>query len=318
MTHRRFTLSAFVATLAVLLASAGAGQASSIGGRIAFEDFNTGEIYSINPNGSGLQQLTHTDQSHTASWPDFSADGSHILFSYLLANAGGNDNARIWIMNADGSHAHQLASDAPGYRDYEPRYTPDQRYIIFSRCQPSDGLCEIAEMRANGTGMHAITHFATGNTDANYFNPTVSPNGRLIAFTRFSFRGIVAQLWIMRADGSDKHAITPPALEANNPRWSPNGKWIIFNTNSDRPGSTIWITNPAGTTRHALTNPGFPHNDIQPSYSPSGTHITFASDRPFSDLCCVDLFIANPDGSNIHRITTGLTGVLNPVWGDTL
>jgi hypothetical protein len=27
---------------------------------------------------------------------------------------------RIWIMNADGTGARQLASDAPGYRDYQP------------------------------------------------------------------------------------------------------------------------------------------------------------------------------------------------------
>src|SRR5207248_2152215 len=115
----------------------------SADGRIVFWDFTTGQVYSVNPNGSGLRQLTHTDSNHLASWPDFSPNGRHIIFSLRLANADGNDQGRIWVMNANGSDPHQLSHDLAGYRDYDPRYTPDGRHIVFARCLPNDGVCAI-------------------------------------------------------------------------------------------------------------------------------------------------------------------------------
>jgi Tol biopolymer transport system component len=311
---RRITLGLLVAAIVVVFSSAGAGQASPADGRIVFWDFTTGQVYSVNPNGSGLRQLTHTGSKHLASWPDFSPNGRHVIFSLRLANADGNDQGRIWIMNANGSNPHQLSHDRPGYRDYDPRYTPDGRHIVFARCLPNDGVCAISEIRSDGTDMRALTHFKTGMHEAVDFNVAVAPTGQ-IAFARFGAGGIISQLWIMHPDGSDQHPITPPALEATGANWSPSARQIIFNTNSNRSGSAIWVTNPAGTARHPLTHPPFPHNDIAPTYAPSGSRIAFTSDRAHSDLCCLDLYVVNADGSNRHRITTSLAGIIDPIWG---
>jgi Tol biopolymer transport system component len=308
---RHMTIAVLIAGIAGMFSTAGT-QAASLDGRIAFWDFNTGQIYSVNPNGSGLRQLTHTGSNHLASWPDFSPDGSHIIFSRRVANAPGNDDARIWIMFADGSHPHQLSHDLPGYRDYDPRYTPNGRYIVFARCLPDDGVCAIYKIRSDGTGMHALTHFKTGMHEAVDFNVAVAPDSQ-IAFTRFGAGGITAQIFVMHADGSDQHPITPPVLEATGPTWSPTGRTIVFNTNSNRPGSALWTTNVTGTSRHPLTHPRFPHNDFAPAYAPSGGRIAFVSDR--SDLCCLSLYVANQDGSHLHRVTTDLTGIVDPVWG---
>jgi TolB protein len=75
------------------------------------------------------------------------------------------------------------------------------------------------------------------------------------------------------------------------------------------------VTNPAGSNPPYAHPPPFPHNDIAPSYAPSGEQIVFASDRAHPDLCYLDLYIANADGSNPHRITTALPGAVDPIWG---
>ena len=38
-------------------------------GRIAFDDFVTGQIYAVNPDGTALAQLTHEPKRFTAQWP---------------------------------------------------------------------------------------------------------------------------------------------------------------------------------------------------------------------------------------------------------
>jgi Tol biopolymer transport system component len=64
-------------------------------------------------------------------------------------------------MNADGTMQRRLATDKPGYRDYQPRYAPDGRHIVFSRCSPGDGLCAIWIMRSNGTHKRRVIPFGT-------------------------------------------------------------------------------------------------------------------------------------------------------------
>src|SRR6516164_10542124 len=80
-------------------------------GRIAFSDYVTQQIYTINPDGTGLAQLTHEPAPRIAArWPNWSPDGSRILFVRFNTSNGAG---RIWIMNANGTGQHQLTSDAP-------------------------------------------------------------------------------------------------------------------------------------------------------------------------------------------------------------
>src|SRR5205085_7279648 len=154
---------------------------------------------------------------------------------------------RIWVMHSDGSHKHRLTTDTKGFRDSTPRYTPDGRAIVFSRCLPGDGVCAIWTMRADGRRKHALTPYVpSGVHERVDFFPAVSPNGKWIAFTRFQSNGIQAQIYIMNADGSSPHTITAPWLEAGVPAWSPDSRRIAFNSNNARTGSRIFATNSNG------------------------------------------------------------------------
>ncbi len=312
--RRLWRLSPLVLLAALSLTGAARATFPAANGRIAFWDFKNGQVYTVNPDGSGLRQLTHPRRGLQAQFPDFSPDGRHLVFS-----VGDNHHpSRIWIANADGSRQHQLAAEARGFRDLFPRYTLNGRAIVFSRCLPGDGDCAIWTMHADGTHQHALTSYVTsGNDQHNDFGSAISPDGKQIAFTRFEANGIAAQIFVMDADGSRAHTITPPGLEGGSPNWSPDGHLVAFSSNQTRTGSQIYTVRPDGTGLRALTPDLYPHNATGPSYSPNGSGIAFASDRRYGDGCCLDLFEMNANGTGQHRIHLGLrnAGIVDPVWG---
>lgn len=303
--------------LALVAARASAGPARVAGRsakeKIAFWDFVSGQIYSVNADGSGLRQLTHATGGVQAMHPEFSPDGKLIVFS--LGNS--NHPWRIWVMRSDGTHQHQLTTDTKGFRDNTPIYTPDGREIVFSRCLPGDGVCAIWEMNADGTHKHALTPYVlSGVHERIDFGAAVSPNGKRIAFTRFFANGVQAQTYVMNANGSNPRPITAPSLEGAAPAWTPNGRWIAFNTNNLRNGARIFAIRPNGKRLRALTPNRFPHNDYGPSYSADGKQIAFSSDRRYPDGCCVDLFVMRANGSREHKVNLNLhnPGIIDPVW----
>ena len=281
-------------------------------GRIAFDDFVTGQIYAVNPDGTGLAQLTHEPKKFTAQWPAWSPNGSRILFVRLNPS---NGMGRIWIMNANGTSQRQLASDAPGYRDYQPSYAPDSKHIVFSRCAPDEGLCAIWIMRSDGTHRRLVVPSIEAPNETGNFDPKVSPDGRQITFTRFGFKGVISQVWVVRIDGTHAHPLTAPRLEASGPSWAPDSKHIAFVSNSGRPQASLFVMRSSGTAVTRLVTTKWPTNNFGPAYAPGGGQIAFSSDRRHPDLCCEELFLMRADGSRQHLVRTGLQGVVNVAWG---
>jgi TolB protein len=304
------------ASLAAAGLAIGAGPATAASppatGRIAFSDFVTNQIYAVNPDGTGLAQLTHEPAGIAARWPGWSPDGSRILFVRFNQS---NSVGRIWIMNADGTGPRQLASDAPGYRDYQPSYAPDGRHIAFSRCAPNDGLCAIWIMRSDGTHRHLVVPFIEAPNETNNFDPKISPDGRRISFDRFGFNGLISQVWVADINGGQARPLTAPRLEAVGPSWSPDASHIAFTTNSARPQSSIYVMGANGTGVTRLATSKWPTNNFGSAYSPDGGQIAFSSDRRHPDLCCEELFVMRADGSEQHLVGTGIQGVVDVAWG---
>ena len=277
-------------------------------GRIAFWDFMTGQIYTVNPDGTALVQATHVSRGHQAADPAWSPDATKIAFDTDVSG-----DVRLWVMDANGSHPHQLTGDRPGYNDFVPTYTPDGRRVIFTRCRPDPpGGCAIYSVRTDGTHRRALTPF---HSDISDFDPSVSPDGTRIAFERFGAGGIISQNDEMGADGSGAHALTPPALEGFRPDWSPDAKHIPFSSACCRLNSLIYTMNAEGTGIRRLTATAFPNNDTYSAYSPQGDQIAFVSDRRYSDLTCCDLFVMRANGTRETLVKTGMTGILRPSWG---
>jgi Tol biopolymer transport system component len=279
-------------------------------GRIAFGDVTTGELYSINPDGTSLRQLTHVAPAFAAD-PDWSPNGQQIAF---WGNQSGDP--RLYVMDRDGSHQRLVFNDRPGVLDVNPAFTPDGQRLVFQRCAPAPiDTCAIFSVGISGTGLKALTSFKTGAHEANDLTPSVSRDGR-IAFGRRGANGITAQAFVMAPDGSGAHPITPPALGALPYEWAPDGRHVLVQSDVRRNGDSIYRVRADGTGLTRLSRPTFPHNDAQPNPSPDGRQIALISDRRFPDFCCLDLLVMNADGSGLHRVPTGtLTGVAGPDWG---
>lgn len=157
--YGRLTRHAGLACLAGLAltctALTGVAQAAYPGqeGRIAF--VRAGNIYTIEPDGTGLLQLT-TLQGDSA--PRWSPNGLKI--AYL-------DHGNLWIMQASGSGKQQITGAAPGFTDSRPSWSPNGRYLAFVRTalHASSGLL---------TRYDTVTgNFVTFSTPFNSEQPTV-------------------------------------------------------------------------------------------------------------------------------------------------
>ena len=57
------------------------------------------------------------------------------------------------------------------------------------------------------------------------FDPSVSPDGTQVAFTR---EGGDGGIYVINIDGSNEHRIFGERSELRSPKWSPDGQWIVF------------------------------------------------------------------------------------------
>jgi Tol biopolymer transport system component len=283
-------------------------------GRIAFSDYTNGQIYAVNPDGSGLRQLTHGKPGSVAESASWSPNGRRLIFAFSPTP---ETPARIWVMSADGRHRHRLGSEAKGFRDLAPSYGPTGRVIVFARCQPGDGVCAIWRMQGDGSHKRPLTPFRTGTRETVDFEPTISPDGEQVAFTRFYASGIQSRVFIMGLNGRHPHPITPAALEANAPDWSPSGQRLAFGTNSQRVGSSIFTIKPNGSGLTRVTPDRYPQNAIGPVFSPRGNRLAFSDDRRYPDHCCQDLVSVGLDGERENPLDLNLKGrgLINSAWG---
>jgi Tol biopolymer transport system component len=285
-----------LAAAVLVITSAGPARATFPGknGRIAFAGAT--DIFTMNPDGSDVQQLTSFGPNGFAYAQSWSADGRQLVFA---ATASPSDAAiQLWVMNADGSAQHQLLND-PSFIDTYPGFSPDGNTIVFERCPFNvSGGCELYRIRVDGTELTALINFGV-NTDRLDITPEYSPDGETIAFAGFFREGVLSAIYLMNADGSNIRRITPPELEAWLPNWSPDGTKIAFSTRSLYPPNTInqqtWVVDPDGKELKQVTFPGVLH-DFFPSWSPDGTSIAF--ERDAADFSSSGIFVIKADGSD--------------------
>lgn len=264
-------------------------------GRILFthcEDATGCQIYTANPDGSAIDQVTSAGD---ASQGDWSPDGTRI--AYLSFESG---DAAIWIVGADGSNPTQLTPDDPDSDNFWPRFTPDGNWVLFTNCEGFDCDGGIYAVHPDGTQMHAVSP----NSHDSYNLAAMSPDGSRLAYMRWHVGGVKMGIYVSHRDGSRQRRITPPRLQGWWPDWSPNGRRIAFTDEVywDRPTPSLWTVRPDGGGLRALTDPPFPHADYRSAYSPDGQTVIFESDRRYDDLCCSDLFTVPAGGGNVHRV----------------
>lgn len=297
---------------AALTATLPAAPFPSIGGRVVFHSDRDGEIdiYSMNADGSAVQRLT--DAAGRDFEPDWSPDGSTIVFS---SDRDDPDNAMLYLMNADGTDQRRLASSLVDDQ-VGARWSPDGQWILFHSNPQVAGMptFDIFKIRPDGSDLTNLS-----NTLGNNFMADWSPDGQRIVFV--SQRDGNRDLYVMNADGSNQTRLTDGGFENSLPRWSPNGQQIVFESN--RTGSTYGLfvidapnEENAGasleSTVRMLTFPGF--NYSTPDWV-NDEWLVISSDRDSTNLVNYEIYLLKADGSEIFRVTENV-GVMDrfPSW----
>ncbi len=140
------------------------------------------EIFSVQPDGKGLHQLT--DAPGSSFDPALSPDGKEIAF---VSNRDGNN--MLYVMNIDGSDQRVIAGETA--QASSPAWSPDGRWIVFLSDQTGDWALHITVVDGSGSCLLA-------NTEQKASAPVWSPDGSWIYFIQGS-----GTLMAIRPDSQD-------------------------------------------------------------------------------------------------------------------
>ena len=152
---------------------------------------------------------------------------------------------------------------------------------------------EVFVMNPDGTDQTRITF--DERTDQ---QPNISPDGRRIVFcsTRITDTNPEGDLeiFVMDFDGGNVMQLTFNGAGINDawPRWSPNGKQIVFHSNVDG-NFEIYLINSDGSDLTRVTD--YPGIDQFPEWSPNGNQLLIRRD--------MDIYLIDPDGTNPVQLT---------------
>jgi TolB protein len=158
---------------------------------------------------------------------------------------------------------------------------PSGKIVFTCYVQQIDQICI---MNADGSGRKQLTHFS-----ATTFYPSISPDGKTIYFV--SREKGTFDIYSMALDGGDVEQLTKGIGTLYAPELSPNGKRIVFASE----GNGIWVMRADGNNPHPITF----KDDIDPTWSPDGSKISFASSRKGER----QLFMMDSNGDNVEQLT---------------
>ena len=235
------------------------------GAKLAFESNHTdpdpddsnaiNDIFTMNPDGSGIVKLTHSDDvSDTPAW---SPDGKKIAFG--SDRQDGAWRREIHVMDADGTNVRRVTTlPEKAEVDTAPRFSPDGRRLVFTRYISEENPIESAlfTVRVDGGGLKQLTPWANGAGDADW-----SPVGNKIVFEASPDATSHGDIFTIDADnGQQLTNLTDNESSgggSSDPVWSPDGKKILFLSEhyfSGEGGIGLATMNPDGTDRHFISS----------------------------------------------------------------
>ncbi|MGW2486289.1 hypothetical protein ACWCV9_03580 [Streptomyces sp. NPDC001606] len=276
----------------------------------------------------------------------YTPDGRRIVVTRFEDGPAGRIE-RIWTVDADGTHqmAMPLAGRGPRDWDTDPAFSPDGRYLAFTRTSPGGvgsasgpGRILIADAET-GAILHEIVPPAGEQTGGDA-QPTWSSDGTTLAFTRnevIDGRGGNKHIWTVPVTDLDRQrdlssAICPGtcAVIDDSPAFSPDGRLIAFNRKNggglvdERNG--LLLTSVSGTDCRVLlpeaarnsadgchrelpdTTVTGPHQPRDAAWKADGTNLVFTAREKQPVNCPEKLYRLNIRTGRVSAITTELPG----------
>ncbi len=284
---------------------------------------NLGDLFLANSDGSDSRKLTSVQGDIlNLTW---SPDSSHLRFD-SSGTAGTATQQLEREISVDGTNLHALLQGEHNLPDACcGRWTADDKYFVFQ----SSG--QIWALPRKGTLFHSEPQpVQLTSSPLSLSSPLPSKDGRKLFVIGQNFRGELTRydaksgqlapflggisaeyvafskdgqwvtyvsyregtLWRSKLDGSERMQLTYPPMYPVLPRWSPEGKKIIFfqfSVSADKPARMYEVSPDGGSPQELLPNDH--SQQLDPNWSPDGTKIIFAgeSNDPSSAIHILDV-----------------------------
>ena len=211
---------------------------------------------------------------------------------------------QIYTAKPDGSELKQL-TNAPGY-NAEATISRDGKRIVFTSTRNGD--LDIYTMNADGSGVKQLTQ------ELGYDGgPFWSYDGKKIVYRAehpktpeqiAGYKDLLSknlirpgnlEIWVMDADGANKHQVTFNGAANFAPYWHPDGKRIIFASNVADPKNgrdfDLYLIDEDGSGQVRITyHPDF---DAFPMFTSDGKKLIWASNRNGTQPHETNIFLAD-------------------------
>jgi serine/threonine protein kinase/Tol biopolymer transport system component len=316
------------------------GQAaawSPDGQRIVYADGH--DLFLARSDGSEPHKLVSApDQTSDPVW---SPDGTVIRFRVGGANV---PRGELWQVSINGTDPHPLLpnwhtppSECCG------KWTPDGKYFVFQSAGNIWARAEKASWFVKPNGQP----FQLTSGPMTFYSPLPSKDGKRLFVVGALARGELARydkksaqfvpflsgisadsvsfsqdgqsvayvgfpegtLWRSKSDGSQRIQLTYPPLTAVLPRWSPDGRQVVFYGFLPGQKSKVYTVSSEGGTPREMMHED-PQEQYDPTWSPDGTRIAFGGPAadPTSTIRILEV--------GTHQISTlpGSKGFFAPRW----
>jgi len=214
-------------------------------------------------------QTIETDDSFTRSIvvrtvrghmeaPNWTRDGKSLIF---------NQDGHIWTVPAEGGEASMIDTGNATKCTGSHGLSPDGKWLAISCATPDKPETRVYLVPSHGGPPKLVTQ------NPNSYWHSWSPDARTLLFVRPNNGKLI--IYSIPVEGGEEKALTPLDGVNDDPDYSPDGKFIYFNSN--RAGGTmqIWRMKPDGSAPEQMTFDEM--NNWTPHPSPDGKSILFLS-----------------------------------------